>query len=147
MLTLSWLFRSFRFFNSVQVKFWSWNLSIEGLKKRNCWTKTKFKLDEESGSWVQCQNEDQIVKNDIFSTIHRSVKNLGSVGKFLNVQHYIVIDYNIFLVSKLKLRNTFWSPQANRSLWCDSIWAQRIRRTFTVQFTRKILFIYLWSSK
>lgn len=54
--------------------------SIEGLKKRNCWTKTKFKLDEESGSWVKCQNEDQIVTNDIFSTIHRSVKNLGSVG-------------------------------------------------------------------
>jgi len=29
--------------------------SIEGIKKRNCRTKTKFRLNEESGQWVQAQ--------------------------------------------------------------------------------------------
>ena len=37
-------------------------------------------MNEESGAWVQCREEDQLVTEDLFSTLHRSVKNLGSVG-------------------------------------------------------------------
>ena len=50
-------------------------------------------MNEESGAWVQCREEDQLVTEDLFSTLHRSVKNLGSVGN-LQMRHSLLTVVN-----------------------------------------------------
>ena len=54
--------------------------SIEGIKKRNCRTKTKFQLDETNGQWVQLNSDDSISSLNLFKTLSSTMRNLGSVS-------------------------------------------------------------------